>query len=138
MFKLLFQFFFFFFYEIRKISSYDKKHWFWPNNKKRRNVLGHTFFIFQISSKKKKKWNSILNHFQPLLFHTFPPVMNFIILVILLLTWYCWPVYILGFWHKMEDNLRFNKDLFPTKDICCKYLKVQNFAPFDMNQGSNR
>ena len=47
--------------------------------------LGPTSFIFHISSKSKKIWNSYLNHFQQLLFHNFPPPMNSNLLVLVLM-----------------------------------------------------
>ena len=81
-------------------------------------AIPSSFFRFH---QNKKIWNSNLNHSQPLLFLTFPPVVNFIILVLLRLT--CWQIYILGF-GQMEDNLRLNKDLFSTKVYLLPILKT--------------
>ena len=107
-----------------------KKRWFWPIlQMTTKNVCFWPYLLhFPDFIKINKIWNSNLIHFRPLFFHTFPPVMNYIILVLLLLT--CWPIFILGFGHKMEDSLRLNKDLFSPKVYLRPILKSAKFGSF--------
>ena len=107
-----------------------KKHWFWPILQiTTKNVCFWSYLLYFLDFIKiNKNLNSNLNHFPPLLFHTFPPVMNLIILILLLFS--CWPIYILEFGHKMEDNFRLNKDLFSTKVYLLPILKSANFFSF--------
>ena len=60
----------------------------WPKNLDFTNFTNNVKkCMFNFSGfTKEKKWNSNLNHFQQLLFHTFPLPMNFIFMILVLMS----------------------------------------------------